>query len=855
MPDIKALQRIILDHVSRENYRPVKPKIIYKKIDLPDVELRDVKRAIKALIKSKTLAWGPQHLVLKAVKKKKAESTPDGRKLRDNEVLGLFRKAAGGYGFVTPDPVPGEAKSVDIFIPASKVHDAADGDRVKVRVSKPRPAKSYGKKNRRKIAGDSGEVRVSGRIVDVIQRRTNQFVGTYLENAGYGFVQVDGNVFETTILVGDAGAKNCRVGDKVVIEMVSFPSNFDEGEGVIIQVLGPRGEPGVDTQTIIHEFGLPGPFSEKVLIDARRQAEQFDDDEIPKERTDFTNDTVITIDPKTARDFDDAISLEQLENGHWRLGVHIADVSHFVKPGTELDNEAYARATSVYLPDKVIPMIPEIISNNLASLQPKRNRYCMTAVIEFTADGAPVATDLHRGVICSAHRFNYEEIDEYLADDKPWKERLEPRVFKLVRRMHTLAMILRDRRMKRGAIELSLPEVKIELDDDGRACGAKTVEHTESHQIIEEFMLAANEAVARELSDRGLYLIRRIHDSPAPTKLRDLNSFIQAVGIQASSLQDRFEIKRVIEEAKGRPEEHAVHFAVLRAMQKAVYSPREIGHYALASNEYCHFTSPIRRYPDLIIHRMVASLIEGKKPASDFDHLTRLGNHCSQLEQRAEQAERSLIKLKLLNLLAEQVDREFSAVVTGVESYGLFAQLMELPADGLISIEGLPNDKYQFDKSTRTLAGFRSGNIFRMGDRVRVKIDRVDPDARELELKLVAHQPTSRPAKKLKSKPQKSKPGKKSSGRKTSTSKRGTGSVSALERNARSAGVKKSKKKKTKKKSATRSANPKKSKSTKKKKAKSGKAIAKGPAKRKSKAAAAKRKKSKTRKHSKGKRK
>lgn len=819
---------------------------------MPDVELRDVKRAIKSLIKSKELAWGPQHLVLRGAKKATRDTTPDGVKLRANEIVGLFRKAAGGYGFVTPDAATTDLGGADVFIPASKVSDAADGDQVVVRLSKPRPEKSYGKKGRRKIADDPKGIRVSGRIVDVLQRRTNQFVGTYLENAGFGFVQVDGNVFETTILVGDAGAKNCRVGDKVVIEMVRFPSNFDEGEGVIVQVLGPRGEPGVDTQTIIHEFGLPGPFSEPVLDDARRQAELFDDDEIPSDRTDFTQNTVVTIDPKTARDFDDAISLEQLENGHWRLGVHIADVSHFVRPRTELDNEAYARATSVYLPDKVIPMIPEIISNNLASLQPHRNRYCMTAVIEFTADGAPVATDLHRGVICSAHRFNYEEIDEYLADDQPWKEKLSSDVFHLVRRMHTLAMILRERRMTRGAIELSLPEVKIELDENGRACGAKTVDHTESHQMIEEFMLAANEAVARELSDRDLFLMRRIHEAPSPTKLRDLDSFVKAVGIEADSLQDRFEIKRVIEQAKGRPEEHAIHYAVLRAMQKAVYSPKEVGHFALASKEYCHFTSPIRRYPDLIIHRMVASLITGKKPASDFEHLTRLGNHCSQLEQRAEQAERSLIKLKLLNLLAQQVDKEFSAVITGVESYGLFAQLSELPADGLIAIDALPRDQYQFDKSTRTLVGFKSGNIFRMGDQVRVKIDRVDPDARELELELLAHQPMLRS--KGTSKNKKSDSAKKKGTDQKSKKKSGRRSANAavaLERNARSAGVRKAtKKSKTKIKSAKKKATAKKSKAKKTKKAKSGKAIAKGPAKRKSKAAVAKRKKAATKKRS-----
>ncbi len=336
------------------------------------------------------------------------------------------------------------------------------------------------------------------------------------------------------------------------------------------------------------------------------------------------------------------------------FGVHIADVSHFVPLRSKLDNEAYRRATSVYLPDKVIPMLPEIISNNLASLQPDRVRYTMTAVIEFSEEGVPIATDMHRGVIKSAHRFNYEEVDEYLENDRPWKKKLTPEVFQIVREMHTLAMMLRKRRMKRGAIDLAIPEVKIELDEDGKVCGATTRNNTESHQMIEEFMLAANEAVAQKLQDLGLFMIRRIHEPPAEKKLLDLTSFIREMGIDCESMQSRFEIKRVAELANARPDRAAVHFSILRSMQKAVYSPKEVGHYALNSKAYCHFTSPIRRYPDLIIHRMIGDFIDGKKPMSDFDRLTKLGQHCSSLEQRAEQAERDLKKLKLMNYLSDK---------------------------------------------------------------------------------------------------------------------------------------------------------------------------------------------------------
>ena len=563
---------------------------------------------------------------------------------------------------------------------------------------------------------------------------------------------VEGDTFESGILVGDAGAKSCRVGDIVVIEMANFPTPHQPGEGVIVEVLGDRGQPGVDTAMIIREFDLPEEFPEAVLQDARDQAAEFDEE--LGDRTDFTGDTVITIDPKTARDFDDAISLKQIENGHWQLGVHIADVSHFVPVRSALDDEAYARATSIYLPDKVIPMLPELISNNLASLQPDRIRYCMTAVIEFDESGIPIATDLHRGAIKSAHRFNYEEIDDYLADDKPWKKSLAPDVFRLVRDMHTLAMMLRKRRMNRGAIELNLPDVKLEIDEDGKVAGAHVEENTESHQIIEEFMLAANEAVAQALVDRELYLIRRIHESPSPAKLQELTKFMKILGIECDSLESRFEIKRIAETASERPEAAAIHFSILRSMQKAVYSPKEVGHYALASDAYCHFTSPIRRYPDLVIHRMIGDIIDGKKPDSNFDRLAGLGQHCSRLEQRAEQAERELKKLKLLNYFADKIGQEMQAVITGVESFGLFAQGIDIPAEGLIPISNLPDDHYNFDRSARVLSGYHGDHQFRLGDTIEIRISRADAQRRQLEFQLVGNgRPQRRSQQKMKGSP------------------------------------------------------------------------------------------------------
>lgn len=761
MTENPNIKQQIIDLVLADNYQPLKPRAIAKKLGLSS-ELIEVRRTIKKLVRKGKLAFGSKHLVIKPKRtppsrgergernergerkpspanqsgqKTPVAATPVGakgsqtKKPKSDEVVGVFRKTAGGFGFVTPEDSTATDRSEDIFIPKTKTLDAANLDTVRIKFSRSRDNYSRGKKK-------SNHNRMSGRIIKVIERRTRQFVGSYHETGEVGYVVVDRGAFDSHVLVGDAGAKRCKVGDKVVIEMVSFPAANSVGEGVIVEVLGDRGAPGVDTLMIIREFGLPEDFPEAVLDDSRKQAEIFDE-AIPENRVDFTNKTVITIDPKTARDFDDAISLEQIENGHWQLGVHIADVSHFVPYRSDLDNEAFARGTSVYLPDRVIPMIPEIISNNLASLQPDRVRYSMTALIEFNDEGVPIATELHRGAIKSVHRFNYEEIDDYLENDKPWKKKLTPEVFTLVRDMHTLAMKLRKRRMDNGSINLVLPEVVIDLDDDGRVAGAHSAENTESHQVIEEFMLAANEAVAQYLVDEKLYLLRRIHETPDEDRLKELTKFVRQLGIECGSLQDRFELKKVVEASEGRPESHAIHFAILRSMQKAVYSPKEAGHFALASKAYCHFTSPIRRYPDLVIHRMVGDLIDGKRPKADFDRLTATGKHCSDLEKRAADAERELKKLKLLGFMEKRIGEKLVAVVTGVEAFGLFAQGVEIPAEGLIPILKLPQDRYQFDKSSKCLTGFRSDNQFRLGDMVEVQVDLVDMDKRIMEFKLI----------------------------------------------------------------------------------------------------------------------
>lgn len=714
MDDLE-LERAILELVGRSTYRPAKPRVIAQQLGVPKSRWPEVKKTVKRLVMRGELSYGSNHLVQAA----------DPAKRQGNRVVGVFRRAEAGFGFVRPSAATaGETEVRDIYIPESRTGDAATGDRVAVRLVR---------------QGDRPSPGPRGEIIEVLERQTHRFVGTYFEYRGTGQVQIDGPLFTKPISVGDPGAHGVRANDKVVVEMIRFPSQANRGEGVIVEVLGPRGKPGVDTLSILREFNLREEFAEDAMENARQQAEAFDES-VPPDRFDATGEIIVTIDPIDARDFDDAISLVRLEGGHWRLGVHIADVAHFVRPKSPLDREARDRATSVYLPDHVIPMLPELISNGLASLQPDKVRYTKSVYMEFTEEGIRVATEVYRSAIRSRKRLHYEQVDEFIQSPERWRRKLGADVCDLLGRMRELAAILRRRRMARGALELIMPEVKVLLDKEGRVSGAQVQENTESHQIIEEFMVAANEAVAEMLFEKGIPFLRRIHQAPVPRKLRDLAEFVAELGLPSSDLDGRPGLQRLLNSVAGRPEQHAVNYALLRSLPRAVYSPKEEGHFALASDCYCHFTSPIRRYPDLTIHRLVDAVVTETKPRSNFDKLVVLGEHCSGREQRAEAAERELTKIKLLAYLSQRIGEEMDAVVTGVESFGLFAQGVKLPAEGLIRVDSLVDDFYRFDRTTHTLAGNRSGNTFRLGDLVRVAVAGVDLERRELDFRLIARQ-------------------------------------------------------------------------------------------------------------------
>ncbi|MEZ6039818.1 MAG: ribonuclease R [Planctomycetaceae bacterium] len=703
---MSSMEENIKDLLSSDEYRPIVAQELARKLRVSKKSMPTFRETLDRLIAGGHVREG---------KKGRLRLRPSA-----GFISGVVKKIASGAGFVIPNERTPELKGADIYIAARDLRDAQTGDEVLVRLL-----------NARRTNGQR-----TGAVEKVLERASNVFVGVYQEFGDQGYVQVDGTVFEQPIHVGDPGAKGALPDDKVVIEMLRFPTASRKGEAVLTEVLGKRGDPGVDTMTVIYSLGLPHEFSDDVLEDARIQAENFDETAIGSRR-DLTGETIITIDPVDARDFDDAISLTKSDDGHWHLGVHIADVSHFVTPGSALDEEARLRGTSVYLPRHVIPMLPEVISNGLASLQQGVVRFTKSVFIEFAADGSVLGSEVANTAIKVARRFAYEEVMPIIQNPRQQAPGVTAKVRHLLEHMYELAMILRQRRFANGALQMGVAEVEIDFDKDGTVTGAHERHHDQSHEIIEEFMLAANIAVATLLSSKDIPFLRRVHGYPDELRLRAFQDFCRGLGYELEHFQSRSEIQSLINEVADKPEGRAINYALLRSMKQAEYSPEDAGHYALSEEDYCHFTSPIRRYPDLTVHRIIGDLADGRIPTTDsMAELLQLGKNCSSTERRAEKAERELIKIKLLRYMSAHVGEEMDAFITGVENFGMFCQGVKVPAEGLIHASALSDDFYQFDQSTRTLTGQRTKREFRLGDRVKVIIANVDIDRRQLDLRL-----------------------------------------------------------------------------------------------------------------------
>ena len=631
-----------------------------------------------------------------------------------------------GFGFVTPDYVV-DGVTVDLYISGSNLNQAMHGDRVVARIERRRdPAHA------------------EGRIVRVLERATARLVGRYeTDDSGMGYVVPFDRRLVTDLQVPLTERAEAVSGDMVEVEVARFPTATRHPVGRIIEVLGQIGEPGVDTQLVLRKHGIPDEHAPEAINEACQLGDTVRQRD-RRDRTDFRELTTITIDGETARDFDDAITIEKMRNGHYWLGVHIADVSHYVVEGSALDRSAYERATSVYFPDRAVHMFPPELSTGLCSLNPGVDRLVQSCLMEIDERGNVLHYEIHDGVIRSDSRMTYADVDAVLSRSDSEKQASYSSFVSLLEIMADLFQALRNRRQRRGSIEFDIPTAQFVVDDDGQIEAIVPSGRTTAHRIIEEFMLVANETVAAELSDRKVPALFRIHEPPDPFKVDEFEGFATSLGYSLAAPSGAVtprHFQRLLERVKGKAEERPVEALMLRTMQQARYSQTNEGHFGLAAPAYVHFTSPIRRYPDLVVHRVLRasrdSTVTEKERHQRLEKLSEMARHTSEKERRAEEAERELVQWKKVRFMADKVGDEFSSYITGVTAFGLFVGLVEQFVEGLVHISSMADDYYRFVENQHILQGQNSGKVYRLGDLIRVQLIRVDRERRQLDFGLV----------------------------------------------------------------------------------------------------------------------
>lgn len=632
-------------------------------------------------------------------------------------ITGTIQITKSGMGFCTPD-----GSDEEIYIAVGDTLTAFSGDTVLVRL-KP----GIGFKGKR-----------TGIVIKVVERKIQSIVGTFKKGRGYAFVIPDAKNINRDIYIIRGKSMDAANGEKVVVKLVEWEHPSLNPEGEISERLGFPGDSGVDMLSIIREYELPTEFSEDIQNEAEAAIDGWES-EVP-ERSDLTGLNAFTIDPADAKDHDDAVSIEK-KGSVYRLGVHIADVSHFIRANTKLDKEAYGRATSVYFPDRVIPMLPEVLSNDVCSLRPNRKRLAFSIIIDFDKTGKAIDYELFPSVIKSRAKLSYDEVQDYFDNGKA-DSRIDS-IAKDLTDMRKLAKILLARRQKDGSLDFDLPEAKIILDKQGNVVEIGNRVRRESHRLVEEFMLAANRQVAYHFLHHALPTLYRVHDRPNMEKVEAFSFLISKLGYRfpVSPTMPTKDFAKLLKKIKDQPEEDFINELLLRSMAKAVYQPKNIGHFGLAFKHYLHFTSPIRRYPDLLVHRLLKMLKKNKYPVKTAQKLgivlNNSGKHCSAMERRAMEAERSAIKAKQVSYMAGQVGSEYDGIISGVMNFGFFVRLVGPECEGMIRLSAMDDDYYKFDESNYLLKGRRRGRIFRLGDKIRVGVMRVDKEAKEIDLFVV----------------------------------------------------------------------------------------------------------------------
>lgn len=633
----------------------------------------------------------------------------------NNKLEGKLQLHRDGYGFV----IPKNKKLGDIFIAERNIGPAFNGDIVEVALF----AKQKGRN-------------LEGQIINVTERQRKEYIGTLHKSKSFYFITPDDPQIHRNIYIDKEKLNGAQVNDKVIVSNLMWDSSMHNPEGEIIEVLGKEGTTDTEVAAIAREFNLPVKFPPKVLNQSNKISSEINKNEL-KKRKDLRDQVVFTIDPFDAKDFDDALSITKLENGNFSVGVHIADVSHYVTKNSPLDKEAVTRGNSVYLVGKVIPMLPEELSNGICSLVPDEDRLTFSVLFEITSRGKVINYEIVKTVIRSKRRFTYEEVQEIIDSGKgDFKDE--------ILLINNLAKTLRKKRVREGSIEFFSPEVVFELDENGKPLAVNKKEIKESNMLVEEFMLLANKTVAEHFAKKGHRQARpfifRIHDKPEEEKILEFARFVKSLGYKfnPNATAKSKEFQNLIMQAKGSEEEAVINELAIRSMAKAVYSPKNIGHFGLGFKFYTHFTSPIRRYSDLLVHRLVEFYSQNKGGINySLEQLGKICDSISALERLAVDAERRSVKMKQVDYLQDKLGEEFHAVVSGVTHFGIFVELTDILAEGLIKARDLENDFYVYDEKKYALIGKYSKKKFRLGDKLMVKLVRVDLDKLELDFLIV----------------------------------------------------------------------------------------------------------------------
>lgn len=638
-----------------------------------------------------------------------------------NLIKGKIQGNAKGFGFLIPD----DREHPDVYIHGSDLKGALNGDIVMVRINNSPVGK-----------------RLEGEVIRILKRANTTIVGTYQDMRGFGFVVPDDNRISSDIFIPKEASKGAVEGHKVVVEITKYPEGRMNWEGKVIEILGHQNDPGVDILSIIRSFDLPEQFPEETLAEASGVAEAITPEELVGRR-DLRDQLIVTIDGEDAKDLDDAVTVERLENGHYKLGVHIADVSYYVKEGSPLDMEAYRRGTSVYLVDRVLPMLPHRLSNGICSLNPRVDRLTLSCEMIFDEHGKRISHDIFPSVIRTSERMTYTDVNRIIVDQDPDTMQKYEALVPLFQLMLELSEILRNARTERGAIDFDFDEAKVLVDAEGKPVDVVLRNRGRAEMIIEDFMLAANETVAEHYFWLKVPFVYRVHEDPDPVKMQSFLEFITTFGYLVRGASNRIHpraLQQVIEEIKGSPEETIISTVLLRSMKQAHYSPYNEGHFGLSAEYYTHFTSPIRRYPDLMVHRLIR-LYSDRMPDEEAleewnAKLEEITKHASERERVAMEAERETDSLKMAEYMEQHIGEEFEGIISGVTNFGLFVKLPNT-IEGMVHVSYLTDDYYTFHEKAYMMVGERTGKTFRIGDEVKVRVSNVDVANKTIDFEMV----------------------------------------------------------------------------------------------------------------------